>query len=208
MRREVARCLGIALAVGIGVASPPGNSTLAGVPAGDDPQAWAELVAAYKKLHALSGYRVRVDSPSEQLSAVYEVIPGKAIHRVIQEPGLTLETVTVGRDSRYRFIVKGKSGSWACDAKPLTSEPEPSSVPGPVKTSRGAETTIGAAMVRTYTYPWQVLVESKYITRTTTVYVGQQTGLPRRSISPLVRGDYILDYYDYGAHIEISLPHC
>ncbi len=204
----MARCLVIALAVAAGTAFTPRHPALAGAAAGDDPQAWAELVAAYKKLHALSGYRVRVDSPSEQLTAVYEVIPGRAVHRVIQEPGLTLETVSVGGDSRYRVIINKKSRSWACDTKAATSEPEPTSVPGPVKTARGAETTIGATPVRTYTYSWQVLVEGKYITRTTTVYVGMQTGLPRRSVSPLVRGDYILDYYDYGAHIEIPLPPC
>ncbi len=207
MRRHPARCWGIALALAAGMASTPRPIALAALPGGD-PQAWAELVAAYKKLHALSGYRVRVDSPSEQLTAVEEVIPGRALHRMIQQPGLTLETVSVGGDSRYRLIIKGKTGSWACDTKPATSEPEPTSVPGPVKTARGAETTIGAAPVRTYTYSWQVLVEGTSITRTTTVYVGMHTGLPRRSVSPLVRGDYILDYYDYGAHIEIPLPPC
>ncbi len=40
------------------------------------------------------------------------------------------------------------------------------------------------------------------------VYVDVKTGLPRRSVSALVRGNYILDYYDYGAKIEIALPPC
>ena len=36
------------------------------------------------------------------------------------------------------------------------------------------------------------------------VYVGSQTGLPKRVTSP----DGTIDYYDYGAHVAITLPPC
>ncbi len=57
-------------------------------------------------------------------------------------------------------------------------------------------------------YSWDVLVAGQYVTRRMMVYVDVKTGLPRRSVSALVRGNYILDYYDYGAKIEIALPPC
>ena len=41
-------------------------------------------------------------------------------------------------------------------------------------------------------------------------YIGVETGLPRRSVTPyaLGPGDVVVDYYDYGAPITIALPAC
>lgn len=45
-----------------------------------------------------------------------------------------------------------------------------------------------------------------------TIYVGAQTGLPRRQVSDFAglaaTGPLTTDYYDYGAKIEITLPPC
>jgi len=197
--------LGAAVTVLVGV----GTAALADVTVQGDPTAWAEIITAYRKLNALPGYRIKSESPSENLAALSEVVPGKAFHTVIQEEGFTtLETVTVGTDSRYRFIFRGQPGMWQCETRPVRPEPDPTDLQGLVKATRGAETSINRTPVRAYTFSHEVMVEGRPTMQSTTVYVGTQTGLPRRSVEGLVIGPYILDYYDYGAKIDIALPDC
>jgi hypothetical protein len=208
MRRRARWKVGIVMMVvaATAVASQPAGWGAAR--ATGDPAAWAEVVAAFTKLSALPGYRVKVASPSEELTADRDVVPGKALHELIHDHQLTLETITVGGDSRHRLIVAGRAGAWRCDRKPHGLEPDPTTMQDTVRAARGAEAVIDGARVHVVTYSWDVLVAGKYVTRQTTVSVDPRTGLPRRSVSPLVRGEYILDYYDYGAKIKITLPIC
>lgn len=187
------------------------NATVQG-----DAAAWAEIINTYAKLNALPGYRVKITSPGEQLSAVREVVPGKASHVVITEgsanSGVTvthgIEIVTVGNEERHRLVVRGQAGKWLCGGSASPGDLEPADVRGTVRPARGPDTTIDGARVYTYAYAYDVMVEGRSITRSRMIYVGTKTGLPRRSVEQLVPGPYILDYYDYGAKVEITLPPC
>ncbi len=108
---------------------------------------------AYTTLNALPGYRVRADSPSEELRADREVVPGKAVHELIHDHQLTLEMITVGGDSRYRFVYAGRAGAWQCDGTPRGAEPDPTTMQGTVHATRGTDAMIDGAQLPSWGIP-------------------------------------------------------
>jgi hypothetical protein len=70
---------------------------------------------------------------------------------------------------------------------------------GTVNVSRGPDTAIGGTPVHT-------IFSMKDGGNKDTIYVGSQNGLPKRVITGA--GRQTIDYYDYGAHIAITLPPC
>ncbi len=74
--------------------------------------------------------------------------------------------------------------------------------------SRRADTVIVGTAVRTYIYRYAAKAQGQTVSVKTTLYVGTQTGLPRRAVTSGGRGDVTIDFYEYGAKIDIRLPAC
>ena len=79
-----------------------------------------------------------------------------------------------------------------------------------VEVSRRSDTVIAGVPVHTYNLTSAILGGDQTAKTTTIIYVGIQTGLPRRSVTryPLSAEEVVIDYYEYGAPITITLPAC
>ncbi len=174
-----------------------------------DQTAWQEITAAFQRLEATS-YRMRMTAPGQIV--ITEHIPPDSTRVTTRITGAgESESITVGHETRYRVSVPGTPDAWFCnnagppppvsELKDLFSEVEVSTLPN---------TIIAGAPVRTYGLKSAIRGGDQTAKTTTILYVGIQTGLPRRSIthSPLSAGDVVIDYYDYGAPITITLPAC
>jgi hypothetical protein len=174
-----------------------------------DLRAWEEVMTAYEKLRALSGWRETVTGQGEGI-ATREVVPPESSRSLTKLSSGGFETITVGQDVRYRMNAPGVSGAWTCLTVPGRDLTDPSNAGGIVEIARGFDTTINGTRVRTYTYAWTPPVQAKAHVETgmVTIYVGVQTGLPRRFVAAFPSGSQTIDYYDYGAKITITLPPC
>src|SRR2546427_2068441 len=188
-----------------------------------DTAAWAEVEAARKKLLCLSGYRLRASMVvlyGSTIVSTMEFVPPNS-YRIITEmtsftfdgrtfPGNTSESVTVNGQGRGRSKSGGEPwGPWTCPKARPAADTGGASTQVTVEASRGPDTEIEGTPVRTYTYTLVTTITSpdkkeRTVTTKITVYVGTQTGLPRREIT----GTLTMDYYDYDAKIEMALPPC
>ncbi len=152
----------------------------------------------------LPGYRVKMVWGGGSQTMLIEIVPPSGAFRAVDGPQ---ETITVNGESRIRF---GDLG-WRCVhgglAAPLPFGPlemQRDNRDITVEVTRGPDTLIDGAPVRTYVYA--------HFYYKTTLYVGTQSGLPRRAVtaapSALGSGEQTIDYYDYGSKIEITLPPC
>ena len=175
-----------------------------------DQRVWEEITAAFQKLEATS-YRMRMSAP-EQTVITEHVPPGstRTTTWVTGEVG-EIDSVTVGDETRSRVIGPGVLGSWVCggvETRRLAIELK--DYLRVVEASRLPDTLIEGLPVHTYAVAYTIRGSSQTATAKTIFYVGIQTGLPRRSITsyPLGSGGLVVDYYDYGAPITITLPAC
>lgn len=176
-----------------------------------DAVAWREVVAAYQKLGALPGYRIRTTMP--QGSMIVEVAPAdKAMHSTVESSSGGAEFIIVGGQSRMRITASGAPAGWRCVNLPqMPNMSDPSAVQGAVDVARAPDAAIDGQPMHVYLYtiessgggPMAAAGPVK-----TTLYVGSDNGLPRRVVVATTRGDQALDYYDYGAAIQITLPPC
>ncbi len=185
-----------------------------------DVAAWNEVHAAFKKLWALSAYRVNVTS--SYASTVIEIVRPGSYHSVSRETiGTSVQTdefIAVNGQIRKRTIgVPGVPADWQCsNARTRTAQSGQSRFDpfdltasnGTLDVSRAPDTVIDGTPVRTYQY---IFTQSGQTTRTKdTIYVGKASGLPRRIVNASASGhvDGITDFYDYDANIVITLPTC
>ncbi len=180
-----------------------------------DQTAWAEVAAAYKKLYALSGFRMKLVAPEGQPSMVTEMVPPNSFHTMIEmgagsaSGSGSMEMISVGGQARYRVNMPGAPAQWMCQGGPPVQVPsDPSAVQGTVEAARGPDAAIDGTPVHTYLYTSTISAQGQSIVVKTTLYVGTQTGLPRRMINSAGGHDSTIDYYDYGAKIDIALPPC
>jgi hypothetical protein len=194
----------LSTSIGAGHQSAPAAARVMG-----DLKAWEEVITAYKKLRALPGWRERVTGQGEGI-ATREVVPPKSSRSLTTLSSGGVETITVGQNMRYRMNVPGVSGAWTCLTVAGSDLTDPSNAGGIVEIARGSDTTINETGVRTYTYAWTPPVQTKAHVETgmVTIYVGVQTGLPRRFVAAFPSGSQMIDYFDYGAKITIRLPPC
>jgi hypothetical protein len=176
-----------------------------------DTAAWREVIAAYGKLSALSGYRIK--GAMAQGSMVVDVAPAsKAMHSTIQSPNGGAEVIVVGAESRYRTTVQGAPTGWRCMSVPRTPRlDDPTAFQGTVDISRAPDAAIDGAPMHVYVYTMQGTPGTAMTAADgvkTTLYVGSENGLPRRIVLTTPRGDQAIDYYDYGAAVQITLPPC
>jgi hypothetical protein len=200
----VAVVLGTMLAIVLLAAAARSEPAVSG-----DQAAWKEVGAAYRKLQTLSGYRMRV-ATGQPPDMVFEVVPPASVRMTVPAGNGSMEAITVHGQSRFRINAPGGPGPWQCQGSPSTEFPgnPTETIQGPVDVSRGADTVIVGTAVRTYIYRYAAKAQGQTVYGKTTLYVGTQTGLPRRAVTSGGRGDVTIDFYDYGAKIDIRLPPC
>ncbi len=201
---------GVAVVLGTMLAIVLVTATARSAPAvTEDQAAWKEVGDAYRKLQALSGYRMRV-ATGQPPDMVFEVVPPASVRMIVPAGNGSMETITVHGQSRFRFSAPGGPGPWQCQGSPSVEFPgnPTETIQGPVDVSRGADTVIAGTAVRTYTYRYAATTQGQTVKGETTLYVGTQTGLPRRAVTSGGGEDVTIDYYDYGAKIDIRLLPC
>lgn len=176
-----------------------------------DAAAWREVIAAYQKLSALSGYRIRTAMP--QGSMVVEVAPAdKAMHSTVESSSGGAEFTIVGGQSRMRITASGAPAGWRCVNVPqMPNMSDPTAFQGTVDVARAPDAAIDGQPMHVYLYTIESSAGGPMAAAgpvKTTLYVGSDNGLPRRVVVATTRGDQALDYYDYGAAIQITLPPC
>jgi hypothetical protein len=173
-----------------------------------DRAAYDEVVAAFKKLFALPGFRMKITFEANQ-QAVVEITPPNGFHTTAHTSNGTMEMISTGDKSAMKIDMPGAPSGWRCAP---TAPRQPFTIPDPEKAaregtgtidvSRGADTNIEGTPVHTY-------INTNSNGSKDTIYVGSQTGLPRRIVSDKGNGQpTTVDYYDYGANIVITLPPC
>ena len=184
---------------------------LADVTIKGDRAAYDEVVAAFKKLFSLPSYRMKMLLEGNQ-EAIVEMTPPDGVHMTGHMTNGNMEMVSVGGKSAMKIDAPGMPSGWRCSPATSAASRQPFTIPDPEKTAhegtgtidvaRGADTNIEGTPVHTY-------ISNNSNGSKDTVYVGSQTGLPRRIISQKTGGQQtMIDYYDYGANIVIKLPPC
>lgn len=174
-----------------------------------DTAAWGEVVAAYHKLGALSAYRMK--TAMAQGTMVVEVVPAaSAMHSTMRTQSGDAEFIVVGGQSRVRTTMAGSPSGWRCENVPqMPRLSDPSAFQGTVDIARAPDAVVDGEPAHVYVYTLQGaggLMGGGGIKNT--LYVAAGSGLPRRVVLGLPRGDQAIDYYDYGAAIQITLPPC
>ena len=208
--------LSTALAV-VGVLACAGASA-ADLQITGDQAAWQELHAAFDKLLALPSFKMRYQGTTSQGNATWtwEVMPDRSHAKLVLDSGNGEEDVTVGGQSRHRFMAAGGGeGPWNCGPGPLTMDPAAFAdfshgFQGTLIMSRGPATLIDNVPMSAYVAA-AASTNNAVLTKTT-VYVASTTGLPRRSQSiGSTRGETgqsTTDFYDFNVPVTISLPPC
>ena len=174
-----------------------------------DQTAWQEITAAFQRLEATS-YRMRMTAPGQMV--ITEHVPPDSTRVTTRITGAgESESITIGNETRYRVSVPGVPDTWLCNnAGPRPPVSELKDLFSEVEVSRRPDTVIAGAPVHTYNLTSAIRGGDQTAKTTTIIYVGIQTGLPRRSVTryPLSAEEVVIDYYDYGAPITITLPAC
>ncbi|HKV45214.1 MAG TPA: hypothetical protein VJT32_11165 [bacterium] len=163
-----------------------------------DPAAQAEVLAAFRKLNALPGYRMKVTT-ADEMALQGEIVPPDREHWTGQGAQLSGEWVRVGTAVRTRFVIGGTPGGWQCNISAPSFLAEVDKHKNDVTALRRPDAVIDGVPVRVYTDG-----------AGSTLYIGTRTGLPRRLVSvnsQSGKGD-TLDFFDYGAKLTITLPPC
>ena len=172
-----------------------------------DAAAYEEIVAAFKKLHALPGYRMRVALPDGS-SVQGEFAPPNSHWTMHTNKGNVIDSYVVGNTSAMKMSGAGIPGGGQCrrnpGSRPAQFFHDPTEFNGQVTVSRKPDTEIEGTPVHDYAY---VQVAPGGLRSSGDVYLETQSGLPRRVLIA-GSGDKAgtLDYYDYGAAISITLP--
>ena len=160
-----------------------------------DRSAYDEVVAAFKKLFSLPGFRANGTNLKGQ-GLVFEFAAPDSFHF---NAGGRYEVIAVGGQGASRGDIPGTTTGWRCGTPKAGHRLlfDPSRATGTYNATRGPDTIMDGTPVHTIFFAEGDKKE--------TIYVGVQNGLPKRVVTGV--GDTI-DYYDYGARVEITLPPC
>lgn len=176
-----------------------------------DAAAWREVIAAYAKLNALPGYRIKTDVPGGG-TLVMEMVPAtRGMHSLAHTASGDIEMIAVGDQGRFRTTTPGAPAGWQCTGVPSVPRlNDPAAFQGTVDVARAPDAAIDGQPMHVYVYTAQASGGGLGVTGEfkTTLYVGIENGLPRRAVVGASRGDQAVDFYDYGASIQIALPPC
>lgn len=202
-RSRLAAAAGFALALAAAFTAPAAaDLTVKG-----DTAAWQEVTAAFGKLSALPGYRMKMAMGGGTI--VVEVTSGgTAMHMMMHTQGGDIESYIVGGQTRVKTSMPGAPPGWQCpNTPPVMPRSDPRAIQGTVDVARGPDTTIDGQPMRVYTYTVEGIGAGSHAAKET-LYVGGANGLPRRITIATPGGDQTMDYYDYGAPIQFTLPAC
>ncbi len=196
-----------AVSLSIALAQPAvGAGTVKG-----DATAWAEIVAAFKKLEGVS-YRTKMTSRG--VTTIREFVPPKSVHIVSQTPAGGSEIIIVGTV----YAARKPGDKWQCPQIPpetwkdirSTFFPKAEDMLGEqtVTVTRAQDLVIDGMPTRGYDYTFASQVQGRPFTTKWKLYTGVQTGLPRRALMEADGYASPIDYYDYGAKITITPPSC
>ena len=173
-----------------------------------DARVWQEVGAAYDKLAKLKTYRTKMTVEGQSVSMVTEYLNPDRSRTVMKTEGVTMETVKVGNEVRYRMTAPGAPATWQCTAPPQGTQPptDPKSAKGEVTISRLGDVTIEGTKTSGYEYAWSVQGQ---MTKQR-LYVASSDGLPRRLVVMDAAGkpQTTFEYYDFNAPITIELAKC
>ena len=193
-----------AVSLSISLAQPAvGAGTVKG-----DAAAWAEIVAAFKKLEGIS-YRMKMTSSG--VTTIREFVPPTSLHIVSQTPAGGSEIIIVGTV----YAARKPGDKWACppggpETWKSTFFPKVEDIPAEqtVTVTRVQGLVIDGMPTRGYDYTFTGQVQGQSHTQKQKLYVGVPTGLPRRASMESDGYASTIDYYDYGAKITITPPSC
>ena len=171
-----------------------------------DHAAWAEIVAAVKKMGALP-HREKATMLGG-ITASKEFVPPNSRHVIAQLPnGGEREEIVVGSEMWGR-----KPGDkWLCgpakgallpplDVENVTADE--------VFVTRIPDLAIDGMPTRGYNYVFIYRGQVRSSTLKSTLYIGARTDLPRREVFDPTGVGMTRDFYDYGAKITIIRPPC
>jgi hypothetical protein len=129
------------------------------------------------------------------------------MHTTMHMQNGSVESYSVNGQTRMKDDMPGAPRGWQCTGTPspmMGAPTEPTKVQGTVDVARGEDTMIDGQPVHGYVYTFQ----SGGGASKQTLYVGAANGLPRRLVIATPGGDQTMDYYDYGAPTQFTLPAC
>lgn len=186
--------------LGAGIASTPRRSQA--LAAQGDPVAKAEVIAAFDRMNSVPSYRMKTSAPGG--TTMIEVVRPDKRHVTAQSPNGTFESITIGTQTRERVNMPGRPTGWRCttNRRPLATIFSLDRMRKDLtEVVRKPEVMIDGMPVHTY---------AAASGNGATLYIGVQTGLPRRlvGIDEQSGKTATVDFYDYGAPITITLPPC
>lgn len=165
--------------------------------AAGDPAAKAEAIAAFAKLNTLPSYRIRWTGSGG--TGVAEIVQPDKRHFSGKSPRGSAEIFQIGTDLRVHYDFPGAPSGWRCTtSRALTVYFDVDKMRKDTTTEviRRPDTVIDGTPVRGY-------ADAK---TNDELYVGAQTGLPRRVLDS--QKTFTADFYDYGVPITITPPPC
>lgn len=170
-------------------------------PVEGDLQAWAEIVAAFKKLTGLSGYRIKFVSSTGPTGVIEAVPRSNTSYTVLTNKEGAQEWLNSDHQTAFRFNRTGATSSWQC----FGGDPNPFLIFDPddreyeLTVIRKPDSVIDGIPVHAY--------ELRSPDESGALYIGSQTGLPRQMVSTRMESlkeiTETVSYYDYGAKITV-----
>jgi hypothetical protein len=191
--------LSVMLSAGIATtAIGPGASAAQG-----DPAAKAEITAAFQRLNALPSYRMKGTSRQDGTTSVVEIVRPDKTHFTVHSPQGTYEGISVGKLSAFRITAPNEPPGWQCgnSSSPTVTAFNIDKIRQDLETApvvRKPDTVIDGTAVHSYADPSGKVA----------LYVGAQTGLPRRIVETDRESGGSGDFHDYGVPITITMPPC
>jgi hypothetical protein len=169
-----------------------------------DTAAWNDVVAAYRRLYALPGYRMSITFPDGRVATAEFARPDA--HWSVPTPQGPGDSYLVG--GMY-VVQRGGRCTRLQTGRPNMPNMDLTNFKGEVTVGRKPDTTIDGLPVHDYAY---VQVSPGGSQSRGDVYLVAQTGLPRRVVNMAGKRTggsqqpNTIDYYDYGAKITIAPP--
>ncbi len=167
-----------------------------------DPQAIAEVQAAYQKFLAARTWRARVKAPGGEAQTMEHVAPDR-MHLLFTQGNEKSEMFVIGRDS---WLLSGGRCLKLPTISPFMNPRELMQPDPDTKTSvaKGGAETIEGTSTRTYL----ITSEARGKQTRQKLYVAVGSNLPRRIEVLSDQAPTIVDYFDYDAPITINPPPC
>ncbi len=172
-----------------------------------DPQAIAEVQAAYQKFGAARTYRFRMTGTAQgqTFTQTMEIVVPDRVRMIGMQGNVTFETIVIGQEQWAR----GPGVPGGCAKIPGGGIRRPNPREGldhptdaKITVARGgAETVEGTA-----TQMYNLTIETQGRQNRQKLYVATGTGYPRRIEMSSDQGTVTIDYFDFDAPITINPP--